>query len=310
MPHYTGPSESRSSYSGGYHAAILSFLLPGTGQLFQGSRTLAIIFFASFAGCFWTAASAPVALIVSIVSGLQCLSLERSGKPFKMSKRYLLYLALSFTGFVLWFFAVAGEFIFGAKAIAAEMPLAQSELVDLRKVDFTIAVQMHFAGENNLSGKKLLPEDRCIVRKPVAVSLARVQESLRLRGLSLKALDCYHPTSLETKFLEWLPKGTKPEFIKADHPVYRGAWVEVTLVQQDGADVVMPYATPFVKRDKAVRGRAITGASQRKAKSNARVLDAAMQKEGFVADKSWPGAFRYNVWEQFQPSELPFSEIP
>jgi zinc D-Ala-D-Ala dipeptidase len=293
-------------------AAILSFLLPGAGQIYQKRLFRGLIFFALFAASFLWAKPQAIAVLIAFAAALECFSGPRTADP-GYTQRYFVFLAASLLGFIIWFFAVGGEWILGRGAAAAEAPAAtnaNADLVDLKKVDFTIQVEMVFAGTENVAAKKLLPENRCVLRRSVANALARVQESLKLQGLGLKVLDCYRPLQLETKFLEWMPAPVRKAFRADNNPFYRGAAVDVFLIQQDGQPLTLPGPYEWAAKTKDPRGRAFTAATQRRAKSNLKTLTQAMVREGFVNDEKTWWRFRINTWEQYPPSDTPFSDIP
>src|SRR5512135_1357863 len=68
--------------------------------------------------------------------------------------------------------------------------------VYLRDVDPGIAQDMRYAGANNFTGRPLSGYDaaECVLRREVALALAKVQADLAAQDLSLKVYDCYRPT--------------------------------------------------------------------------------------------------------------------
>jgi D-alanyl-D-alanine dipeptidase len=64
---------------------------------------------------------------------------------------------------------------------------------------------MRYATDWNFTGR-IVPgykKNRCILSKPAALQLAKVQESLRKKNLSLLMLDCYRPARSVKAFVEW-----------------------------------------------------------------------------------------------------------
>lgn len=77
--------------------------------------------------------------------------------------------------------------------------------VYLSEVDATILQDMRYATANNFTGKKVpgYEAGECILAKPVAEALKRVQQSLQSRRFSLKVYDCYRPTRAVNAFAAW-----------------------------------------------------------------------------------------------------------
>ena len=98
-----------------------------------------------------------------------------------------------------------------AAALAFSMPYpAAAEplpapLVHLRAVDPTILQDMRYAGANNFTGSVLpgYAAAECILTRPTAQALARVQADLKRAGFSLKVYDCYRPVRAVAAFAAW-----------------------------------------------------------------------------------------------------------
>ena len=131
---------------------------------------------------------------------------------------------------------------FGATARAADAPL-----VYLRDVDASIAQDIRYATKDNFTGFKVpgYLAGECLLLKPVAEALKKVQADLMERGLSLKVYDCYRPQKAVDAFVAWaksaapgvsrfFPRTPKGDLLKKGYiePVSnhsRGAAVDVTL---------------------------------------------------------------------------------
>jgi D-alanyl-D-alanine dipeptidase len=90
-------------------------------------------------------------------------------------------------------------------ALAASAAQAQAPLVYLRDIDPSIRQDMRYAGPDNFTGKPLPGYDaaECMLRRPVALALKRVQADLAAAGLSLKVYDCYRPTRAVAAMAAW-----------------------------------------------------------------------------------------------------------
>lgn len=132
--------------------------------------------------------------------------------------------------------------------------------VALRAIDPSIRQDMRYAGANNFVGRPLTGYDaaECILRRPAAVALKRVQADLARQKLSLKIYDCYRPTRAVAAMARWAHDATAapdtsrfyPGLKKdrlfslgyiADHSAHsRGVAVDLTVVPTD-----VPPPPPF-----------------------------------------------------------------
>jgi zinc D-Ala-D-Ala dipeptidase len=89
-------------------------------------------------------------------------------------------------------------------ALAARHHLP-APLVYLRDIDPTILQDMRYATANNFTGRVVpgYEAGECILLRPVAVALSKVQSDLRRKGLSLKVYDCLRPTRGVHAFVTW-----------------------------------------------------------------------------------------------------------
>ena len=82
---------------------------------------------------------------------------------------------------------------------------AAADLVYLRDIEPGIRQDMRYAGPDNFTGHPL-PGYRaaeCLLRRPVALALARVQADLARDDLSLKVYDCYRPARATAAMARW-----------------------------------------------------------------------------------------------------------
>ncbi len=143
---------------------------------------------------------------------------------------------------------------------AESMP---DDFVYLRDVDLGIAQDMRYAWPFNFTGAKVpgyaAPE--CVLLRPAAEALARVQVALAAKGLALKVYDCYRPAHAVSAFVGWakapddpkakqsyyphLPKAALfPDYIATRSGHSRGATLDVTLIPLDVKPVSDAKATP------------------------------------------------------------------
>ncbi|MGE0565012.1 MAG: M15 family metallopeptidase [Pseudolabrys sp.] len=131
----------------------------------------------------------------------------------------------------------------------------RGDLVYLRDIDPSIRQDMRYAGYDNFTGRPL-PGYRaaeCILRRPAAIALKRVQTDLAPHRLSLKVYDCYRPTRAVAGMARWASDaGARPDtsrfyptlkknqlfalgYIAPRSAHSRGVAVDLTLVPLDAA---------------------------------------------------------------------------
>jgi D-alanyl-D-alanine dipeptidase len=215
-----------------------------------------------------------------------------------------------------------------SRAEPARASMLPGGFVYLRDVDPTIIQDIRYATANNFTGRRLSGYEaaECILRREVAAALARVQQDLKPRGLSLKVFDCYRPARASRDMLAWAtgpetptqkryyPKLNKRDlfglgYIAAYSGHSTGAVIDLTLVDlaadnKAGVDTAARYAdctAPAEKR--APEGSVDMGSgfdcfdsiSHTAARSLTpqqrdwrQTLVAAMRRQGFVNySKEW-----------------------
>ncbi len=94
------------------------------------------------------------------------------------------------------------------KRVPAKRQLPRG-FVDLADIAPSIEVDMRYAGGFNFVGSPVdgYSANRCVLARPVAMALARVQQSLQGEGLGLRVYDCYRPVRAVRHFLRWARRG-------------------------------------------------------------------------------------------------------
>ena len=142
----------------------------------------------------------------------------------------------------------------GAPALSPAATAAQAGLVDVRQLAPDIAQDIKYAGSDNFVGRPvegyLAP--KCLLLKPAAETLARVEHDLRAQHQRLRLFDCYRPARAVQHFVRWAgdlgdqrtkaahyPKLDKRallgDYIAPVSGHSRGATVDLTLMQCDEA---------------------------------------------------------------------------
>ncbi|MER7458746.1 M15 family metallopeptidase [Micromonospora sp. NPDC126480] len=133
--------------------------------------------------------------------------------------------------------------------------------VVLADVDPRIRADIRYAGGHNFVGRPLAGYDEplCLLTRPAAEALRRVQDAALARGLSLKVYDCYRPQPAVDDIVTWAGRPgqerTKAEFhprvpkselfdrgyVSAPTAHSRGSAVDLTLVDA-GSPGPAPYS--------------------------------------------------------------------
>jgi len=83
-----------------------------------------------------------------------------------------------------------------------------------------IAQDMRYSYQENFTGRAVpgYAGPACILARPVAEALTRVQARLKPDGLSLLVFDCYRPKRAVAAFMQWARRTTEPDTSKAYFP--------------------------------------------------------------------------------------------
>ena len=155
--------------------------------------------------------------------------------------------------FILFIFLLLG---LNKTVNAANLP---NNFVYLHDIDPTITQEIRYAGYHNFIGRPVTGYQaaECILTKPAAVALAKIQQELNKKALGLKVYDCYRPQMAVDDFIVWsslskqqqmkaefYPRVNKKQFfelgyVAAQSGHTRGSTVDLTII---------PYpATPQAK---------------------------------------------------------------
>lgn len=194
--------------------------------------------------------------------------------------------------------------------------------VDASDVVPGLRLEIRYAGPQNFTGAPVdgYEAARCLLTRPAAEALGRVQAGLAADGLGLKVFDCYRPARASARFLAWArgpgeetgKAAYYPTILKADlfrrgyigarsgHS--RGSSVDLTLIRADGTE--LPMGTPFDLFGPA-SGRAAPGVGTAE-KANRERLRRAMSAAGFVPyDREW-----WHFALKAEPYPATFFDVP
>ena len=155
-------------------------------------------------------------------------------------------------------FLVATGALAVGEAAAANLP---SGFVYLRRVAPSIRQDIRYAGNYNFTGAPApgYAAAACLLTRPVAEALKRVQKDLRQLRLSLKVYDCYRPARASRSFVVWargpgqqmkrafFPRVAKKNVIRLGYVASRsvhssGNAVDLTIVRADAPPSPRPSA--------------------------------------------------------------------
>ena len=182
------------------------------------------------------------------------------------------------------------------------------DLVELKKLDPTIRLDIRYATPNNFTGRAVYKEARAFLQRPAAEALVRANRALRKQGYGLTVFDGYRPWSVTKLFWELTPEDKK-QFV-ADPSKgsrhNRGCAVDLTLHDlKTGRQVSMPGEYDEMSERSHINYAGGTP-EQRRLRD---LLRSAMEAEGFnVYEPEW-WHYDYKDWRQYPILNLSFSEI-
>lgn len=166
------------------------------------------------------------------------------------------------------------------------------DLVQLSEYIPDLYIDLRYAGSNNVFKKPVYSEDRAFLRRGTAQKLKKAQAQFAEIGYHLKVWDAYR--SLETQRLLWEAIPDERYVVNPQKGISyhnRGAAVDVTLVDKDGRDLIMPSDfddfSPRANRDYSD--------VLPQAEANARLLEKIMNQNGFNSI--------FNEWWHFADSQ-------
>lgn len=111
----------------------------------------------------------------------------------------------------------AGLLSVPAPAMAAELP---DGFVRLRDLAPDVVEDLRYAGADNFTGRPVpgYRRGRCILARPAAEALARVQRRAAASGLTLRVFDCYRPKRAVAAFMAWAADPAAADDRSAFHP--------------------------------------------------------------------------------------------
>src|SRR5690349_21137944 len=90
---------------------------------------------------------------------------------------------------------------FGAIALGA----GRSDFTSITEIEPTIVVEARYATAHNFVGRPITGygKNLCLLSRPAASALQKVQTALKEFGFGLKVYDCYRPARAVQDFIAW-----------------------------------------------------------------------------------------------------------
>ena len=179
---------------------------------------------------------------------------------------------------------------------------ADEDFVNVKRYIPDAVIHLAYATEENFMGRKIYDFETCWLRYGTVKKLMAVREQLREQGMTLLIWDGFRPTAAQWKLWEVCPDSTfvaNPNKGFSTHS--RGNTVDITLVYEDGREVVMPteFDAFSAMADRDYRD------CDPEAAANAAFLEELMEAAGFkpYAKEWWhfQDTQTYPVEEVFRP---------
>ena len=198
----------------------------------------------------------------------------------------------------------------------------KNNLVNIQKINPTFCIALAYATRDNFTHEIIYDCCKCYLLRDVALRLDAVQKELAKmlskehpKGLGLKIWDGYRPLSAQKKMWDACAKLFPDEKEREQYvlnPVNgggrhtRGTTVDLTIIDlATGKELDMGTVFDEFSK-KAWRDYADLS---NEVKKNRQLLDAIMQKYGFVGVKTEWWHFDFKDWRQFEPLDISLSQL-
>jgi len=184
----------------------------------------------------------------------------------------------------------------------------KADLIELRKLDKTIKLDIRYATPNNFVGRTVYTEARAFLQRPAAEALVRIHRKLKEQNLGLVIFDGYRPWSVTKLFWEVTPED-KRKFVA--NPATgsrhnRGCAVDLSLYDlKTGENIEMPSEyDEFTERAYPT----YEGGTEEQRKMRD-LLRRMMESDGFTVNSNEWWHFDYKDWQDYGIYDIAFSEV-
>ena len=183
-----------------------------------------------------------------------------------------------------------------------------AELVELKKLDPTIKLEIRYATTNNLFSTAFYSQARAFLQRPAAEAVVRANRKLKAAGYGLLVHDGYRPWYVTKVFWDATPDDKK--LFVADPAKgsrhNRGCAVDLSLYDLKTGKPVEMVSTYDETTDRAYPNYPGGTSLQRWHRD---LLRAAMESEGFTVYEAEWWHFDYKDWQKYRIGNLPFEQI-
>jgi D-alanyl-D-alanine dipeptidase len=199
------------------------------------------------------------------------------------------------------------------EALAAQPPAEQgdflpTDLVELRKLDPTIKLDIRYATKNNLFDSVFYSQARAFLQRAPAEALVRANSKLKPRGYGLLVHDGYRPWYVTKVFWDATPPDKK--IFVADPSKgsrhNRGAAVDLTLYDLKSGKPIEMVSTYDETTDRAYPNYPGGTSLQRWHRD---LLRSVMESEGFTVYEAEWWHFDYKDWQRYHIGNVRFENL-
>jgi D-alanyl-D-alanine dipeptidase len=204
------------------------------------------------------------------------------------------------------YFLIALSINFVSNSVAyAEQKASSYNLVNIKKLNPTIILDIKYATADNFTHKVVYPSAHCYLCADAAQALNAVQKELQTMGLGLKIWDGYRPLAVQKIFWNLVPDERYVANPAKGSRHNRGCAVDCTLIDKHGKELLMPTAFD----DFTDKAHADCMDVPLQAIKNRELLQKVMCKHGFkIMPFEW-WHFDFAGWEQYPILDVSFDEL-
>lgn len=118
-----------------------------------------------------------------------------------------------------------------------------SPLVEITEASHNILLELRYATENNVTGKRIYHDNRCFLHKDALVLFERALVLAQQQGLTFKIFDAYRPAEVQQALWDHSPDPNYVTPPEKGSPHTRGIAIDLNLVDANGQELDM--GTPF-----------------------------------------------------------------
>ena len=162
------------------------------------------------------------------------------------------------------------------------------KLVEINKNKFDVAIDLKYAGKDNIVGKKIFLENKCLLHPEAASKLLKASEIAKSMNYKLKIFDAYRPKYVQQALWKFSPNSEFLSDPEKGSPHTRAIAVDLTLINFNNKEYDM--GTSF--DDFSKKAFHLSDQVSIKAKKNRSALLSIMTLAGFD--------FYHNEWWHYQ----------